>query len=90
MTVVRAEPATAAAFELGEGALWDRRGRVLSGVLRADRIVDIEAVELGQTAGAVALAEDGGLLIAAARGLAASWAVSTMAPFWHHDREAPA
>ena len=33
-------------------------------------IVDIAAIELGQTAGAVALAEDGGLLVAAARGLA--------------------
>jgi len=74
-------PATAADYELAEGILWDDRaqlvrwvdiwtGRVLSGRLDGRRIVDVAAVELGQTAGAVALAEDGGLLVAAARGLA--------------------
>ena len=68
-------------FELAEGVLWDDRallvrwvdiwsGRVLSGRLEDTRLTDIRAVELGQTAGAVALAEDGGLLVAAARGLA--------------------
>ena len=73
--------ATGPEFELAEGVLWDDRallvrwvdiwsGRVLSGRLEDTRLTDIRAVELGQTAGAVALAEDGGLLVAAARGLA--------------------
>jgi sugar lactone lactonase YvrE len=73
--------ATRAEFDLAEGVLWDdraslvrwvdiRSGRVLSGRLEDTRLIDIEAVELGQTVGAVALAEDGGLLVAAARGLA--------------------
>ena len=43
---------------------------MLSGALEGRRIVDIDVVELGQTAGAVALTDDGGLLVAAARGLA--------------------
>lgn len=78
---LRAIPATDAAYELAEGIIWDDRaglvrwvdinaGRVLHGGLRDGRIVDIAAVDLGQTTGAVALAEDGGLLVAAARGLA--------------------
>lgn len=81
---IMAQPATVATdatYELGEGILWDDRagrvrwvdipaGRVHSGVLRGGRIVDVDAVELGQTVGAVALAADGGLLVAAARGLA--------------------
>jgi sugar lactone lactonase YvrE len=73
--------ATPAEFDLAEGVLWDDRaslvrwvdiwsGRVLSGRLEDTRLTDIEAIELGQTAGAVALGEDGGLLVAAARGLA--------------------
>ena len=73
--------ATAPEFELAEGVLWDDRallvrwvdiwsGRVLSGRLEETRLTDIRAVELGQTAGAVALANDGGVLVAAARGLA--------------------
>lgn len=73
--------ATDAVYELAEGILWDDRaslvrwvdiwkGRVLSGTLHDGRISDIRSVELGQTAGAVALAEDGGVLVAAARGLA--------------------
>ena len=73
--------ATEDRFELAEGILWDDRaglvrwvdiwaGRVLSGRLEDGRIVDIASLELGQTAGAVALAVDGGLLVAAARGLA--------------------
>jgi len=81
VSAIRARPATDAEYELAEGVLWDDRaglvrwvdiwkGRVLSGRLSGGRIVDIQCVELGQTAGAVALAEDGGLLIAAARGLA--------------------
>ena len=59
--------------------IW--RGRVLSGrieisELHGTRIVDTSEIVLGahsdapQTAGAVALADDGGLLVAAARGLA--------------------
>lgn len=74
--------ATRAQFELAEGVVWDDRadlvrwvdilsGRVLSGSLRDGLIVDVVSTELGQTAGAVALAEDGGLIVAAARGLAA-------------------
>lgn len=43
---------------------------MLSGRLEDARLSDIQAVEIGQTAGAVALARDGGLLVAAARGLA--------------------
>src|SRR6187431_973846 len=81
MTQFIAAQATDAEFDLAEGILWDDRaslvrwvdiwkGRVLSGALQEGRIVDIASVELGQTAGAVALAEDGGLLVAAARGLA--------------------
>ncbi|MGN6503541.1 MAG: SMP-30/gluconolactonase/LRE family protein [Pseudolysinimonas sp.] len=52
------------------------RGRLHSGRIDGTRIVDIDTVELGrtegleQTAGAVAPAADGGLLVAAARGLA--------------------
>ncbi|WP_457099068.1 SMP-30/gluconolactonase/LRE family protein [Microbacterium sp. P5_E9] len=81
MTTFTAEQATDAEFDLAEGIIWDDRaslvrwvdiwkGRVLSGSLREGRIVDVASVELGQTTGAVALAEDGGLLVAAARGLA--------------------
>ncbi len=81
MTVITASAATAPTYELAEGILWDDRtglvrwvdiwkGRVLSGRLREQRIVDITSVEIGQTAGAVAVSEDGGLLVAAARGLA--------------------
>ena len=68
-------------YELAEGILWDDRadlvrwvdlweGRVLSASLRDGRLVDVAGTSIGQTAGAVALAEDGGLLVAAARGLA--------------------
>lgn len=81
MTSITAAAATPARFELAEGILWDDRaglvrwvdigrGHVLSGRLAKRLVVDIAAVEIGQTAGAVALAEDGGLLVAAARGLA--------------------
>ena len=81
MRTTVAVPITDAAYDLAEGVIWDDRaglvrwvdiwkGRVLSGRLRDGRLTDIRSVELGQTAGAVALAEDGGLLVAAARGLA--------------------
>jgi len=74
-------PATEALYDLAEGILWDERaqlvrwvdiwkGRVLAAELHGDRLVTVSDVSLGQTAGAVALAEDGGLLVAAARGLA--------------------
>ncbi|MGA7149516.1 MAG: SMP-30/gluconolactonase/LRE family protein [Microbacterium sp.] len=82
MTSLTAVAATAAQFDLAEGVLWDDRadlvrwvdvwkGRVYSGRLEKRLIVNITSVEIGQTAGAVAIAEDGGLLVAAARGLAA-------------------
>jgi len=81
MTTFTAAQATDAAFELAEGVLWDDRtslvrwvdiwkGRVHSGSLRDGRIAEVASIELDQTVGAVALAEDGGLLLAAARGLA--------------------
>lgn len=81
MVTFRATPATDAVYELAEGIVWDDRadlvrwvdinaGCVLHGSLRDGRIVDISGVDIGQTAGAVALTEDSGLLIAAARGLA--------------------
>lgn len=67
-------------YDLAEGVIWDDRagllrwvdiwaGRVLSGVLEGDRVTDIRSLDLGQTVGAVALAEDGGLLVAGARSL---------------------
>lgn len=81
MTEFHADAATKAEYDLAEGILWDDRasvvrwvdiwrGRVLSGELLNHRIENVQEFELGQTAGAVALAEDGGLLVAAARGLA--------------------
>lgn len=68
-------------YDLGEGIVWDDRanrvrwvdigtGRVLSGRIEGSGIVGIESVSLGQSVGAVALADDGGLLVAASRGLA--------------------
>jgi sugar lactone lactonase YvrE len=81
MIFYEATAATDAAYNLAEGILWDDRanlvrwvdiweGRVLSGSLSGDRVFDITDVSIDSTAGAVALAEDGGLLVAAARGLA--------------------
>lgn len=80
MTEFTSTPATEALFDLGEGVLWDDRaqlvrwvdinkGRVLSGKIVGDTIEILTDVSVGQTAGAVALAEDGGLLVAGARGL---------------------
>ncbi|HEX5859374.1 MAG TPA: SMP-30/gluconolactonase/LRE family protein [Microbacterium sp.] len=82
MTSSRAAAATEPEYELAEGIVWDDRaalvrwvdiwkGRVLSGALRDGGIADIAVTEIGQTAGAVALAEDGGLLVAGTRGLVA-------------------
>lgn len=73
--------ATADRYDLAEGVLYDdraglvrfvdiREGRVLAARLDGDRLVEVSAVALGETVGAVALAEDGGLLVAAARRLA--------------------
>ena len=89
MTVFTATPATSARYELGEGILWDDhtglvhwvdiwKGDVLSGRVRDGLVVDITAIEFGQTVGAVALAGDSGLLVAAARGLAVVGADGTV------------
>lgn len=81
ITRLAATAATPAEYNLAEGILWDGRasrvrwvdiwkGRVLSGALDHGSITDVHETIIGETAGAVALAQDGGLLIAAARGLA--------------------
>jgi sugar lactone lactonase YvrE len=73
--------ATDAVFELAEGVIWDDRaelvrwvdlwkGRVMAGRLSGGRLTDLSTVQFDQTTSAVAVAEDGGLLVAAARGLA--------------------
>lgn len=73
--------ATDAVYELAEGIIWDDReqlvrwvditaGRVLAGTLSDGRIKVVDDISIGQTVGAVALAEDGGLLIVTPRGLA--------------------
>lgn len=73
--------ATASEYNLAEGIVWDDRagrvrwvdvwrGGVLSAALRDGDLVDVERIDIGQTAGAVAPADDGGVLVAAARGLA--------------------
>ncbi|MGN6428937.1 MAG: SMP-30/gluconolactonase/LRE family protein [Leifsonia sp.] len=84
MTEHRARRATAETFSLGEGPLWDAArgmlhwvditaGAVLSGELDADGAIRPTArSEFGETVGAVALADDGGLVVAGARRL---WSV---------------
>lgn len=78
---VRGIEATSARYDLAEGVLFDdraglvrwvdiREGRVLSARLDGDRLVDTAELRVGETVGAVALAEGGGLLVAAARRLA--------------------
>jgi sugar lactone lactonase YvrE len=78
---LRATEAAPERFDLAEGPLWDdraslarwvdiREGRVLSAALEGDQLVDIREVRLGETVGAVGLAEDGGVIVAAARRLA--------------------
>lgn len=68
-------------YDLAEGVLWDdraglvrfvdiREGRVLSARLDDDRLTPVDDMRVGETVGAVALTEDGGLLVAAARRLA--------------------
>jgi sugar lactone lactonase YvrE len=80
MTDYHATAITASLFELAEGILWDdrarcvrwvdiRAGRVLKGTLDQGRLDVDSDLRLDQTAGAVALALDGGLLIAGGRGL---------------------
>lgn len=74
--------ATEPLYDLAEGIVWDDRadrlrwvdigaGRVLSGRIEGTRVVDVQSVGLGQNVGAIALADDGGLLVVVERGLAA-------------------
>lgn len=74
-------PATSPEFDLAEGVLWDDlaglvrwvdipTGRVLAGELDGRRITNLQARTIDGTAAAVALADDGGLLVAASRALA--------------------
>lgn len=81
MKIYNGIPATEPLYNLVEGIIWDDRaqlvrwvdvqkGRILSGELHKGRIATVDDIHLGQTASALALAEDGGLLVAAARGLA--------------------
>jgi len=81
MNEFSAWPATAGSYDVGEGIIWDwrvglirwvdiTRGLLFAGRLEGDRIVETGRHDFGQTVGAVALAEDGGLLVALARGLA--------------------
>ena len=76
MTTWVAQPATEEQFVLGEGPVWDAtrerllwvdivRGLVLEGVLEGDRIRVTARHEFPQTVGAVAVAADGSLLVAA-------------------------
>jgi sugar lactone lactonase YvrE len=82
VTTFSSSAATEPTYDLAEGILWDDRaelvrwvdiwkGRVHSAPLVDGRLESPSTIEIGQTAGAVALAEDGGLLIAGARGLVA-------------------
>lgn len=75
MTTFTATPATAERFRLGEGPVWDPTGRrllwvdipageVVEGVLLDDRIRVADRHRFDGTVGAVALAADGGLLVA--------------------------
>ena len=72
---ISSAPATPADYALAEGPVWDGRGErllwvdipagaVIVGELEAARIRERERITLGGTVGAVALAEDGGLLVA--------------------------
>jgi sugar lactone lactonase YvrE len=79
--IYTAAPATEPTYDLAEGIIWDEReglarwvdlreGRVLAGKVDGDRLVVTSVVEMGQSAAALAMAEDGGILVAGARGLA--------------------
>ena len=81
MSKLKVLTATAPRFDLAEGVIWDGRaqlvrwvdileGRVLAGRLNGDRIDVVDDLHFDQSVGAVALTEDGGLLLAAAHGLA--------------------
>jgi sugar lactone lactonase YvrE len=81
MSTLKVLTATDPTFDLAEGVIWDGRahlvrwvnileGRVLAGRLNRDRIDIVDERQFGQSVGAVALAQDGGLLVAAAHGLA--------------------
>jgi sugar lactone lactonase YvrE len=80
MATFRAVRASADSFELAEGIIFDgSAGRllwvdILQGTLHSARLQDgtialADSIALGQSIGAVALAEDGGLLVAGSRGL---------------------
>ena len=80
MKVFEAMPASAERFLLGEGPVWDaerRRllwididdGAVLIGRLDGDRVLVEERLDFAGTVGAVAVAADGRLLVAAERDL---------------------
>lgn len=81
MKVSTAKRATTSTYELAESPVWDTDGGVLHwvdipvgavmhGHLRGDKIIETGRTLLTGTVGAVALARDGGLLVAAERGLA--------------------
>jgi sugar lactone lactonase YvrE len=78
---VHGTPITESTYDLAEGIIWDhqqevirwvdvREGRVLAGELLGSQLVVLESIDFEQTTGAVAVAEDGGQLVATARGLA--------------------
>lgn len=85
MDTIESTPASAPVYELAEGPIWDERtaqlhwvdiptGAVIRGRLLAtgagDTIEEFDRVVLGETVGSVGLAADGGLVVAAALGLA--------------------
>ncbi|WP_308467245.1 SMP-30/gluconolactonase/LRE family protein [Rathayibacter soli] len=85
MVTFESAPATAAEYELAEGPIWDARsatlwwvdipaGAVIHGRIVAHRrdgqIEELGRTVFGETVGAVGLAADGGLIVAAQRGLA--------------------
>ncbi len=80
MKSLNAIRASDSVYELAESPVWNSRtgrviwvdipaGRLHSGALRGSKFVDTDATDLGGMVSAVALARDGGLLVAAQRGL---------------------
>lgn len=80
MSNITSTAATDERFDLGEGVVWDdraqlvrwvdiREGRVLAGALHGNRISVVDDRAFGHTVGAVALAHDGGMLVAGAQAL---------------------